>query len=369
MSKFIYLIILIVFLDTFIQLPIITPFALSLGASAALAGAIVSMYSLSNIAGNIIGGVWIDRAGRKHVFFFGIPMVIGIVLLYPLVENGYQLLFVRFLHGLAGGLLVPAAFALIGDRAAGNRKVMAYAGAAIGLSAITGPAIGGILAAQGNYSSVYFLVAALFAGCFLLVYFFVPAGKSVKQKSANGNFSALLKNKQIIQACLTAFALMVSNGTLAFALPLKTEELGLTSASTGILLSIYGITALVIFLPPQNKVYEHFQPFSLVLSGLLFLALSMLLLSTAGIQTAVYAAMVVYGIGFAFIFPSMNQLIASASKDSDRGRAYGLFYACFSLGVVAGSAGSGLIAQTIGMPFLTIAVFTVASFFALRISR
>ncbi|SDO33841.1 MFS transporter [Alkalicoccus daliensis] len=362
MPKLMYIIILIVFLDTFIQLPMMTPFAMSLGASAAMAGLIVSMYSFTNIAGNIAGGMWIDRAGRRQVLLTGMVLVTGTVLLYPLAQTPLQLLGVRFLHGLAGGILIPAAFALIGDRSAeGSRKVMAYAGAAIGLSAITGPAVGGILASQGEYQAVFYLTAGLFAFSFLLAYFFVKNTTAVSKRGRVGSFSALFKSRQLLQACLAAFTLMVSNGVLAFALPLKTAAFDLSTSVTGILLSIYGITALIVFVSPLNFIYERYLPPFLVKTGLLFIAGSMMVLSAAEAVPLLYAAMVIYGFGFAMIFPSMNQMVASASVIADRGRAYGLFYACFSLGVVTGSAGSGLITDTLGLPFLTAGAFVFIS--------
>ena len=44
MTRMLYFIIMVSFLDTFIQLPIITPYALQLGASNILAGGIVAIY-------------------------------------------------------------------------------------------------------------------------------------------------------------------------------------------------------------------------------------------------------------------------------------------------------------------------------------
>src|SRR5690625_2781657 len=116
MTKMLYFIIVVAFLDTFIQLPIITPYALQLGSSYTLAGAIVAVYSLTNIIGNIIGGDWIDRFGRKKMLFYGMFITGFILLLYPLAQNGEQLFIIRMLHGLVGGVLIPAAFAYIGDR-------------------------------------------------------------------------------------------------------------------------------------------------------------------------------------------------------------------------------------------------------------
>src|SRR5690625_5344788 len=115
MTRILYFIIIVSFLDTFIQLPIITPYALDLGASHLLTGAIVAIYSFTNMVGNIFGGHWIDQYGRKKMLYTGMLAVAAILLLYPIAQTGWQLFFIRFFHGLAGGILIPAAFACVGD--------------------------------------------------------------------------------------------------------------------------------------------------------------------------------------------------------------------------------------------------------------
>ena len=87
MNWFLYYIVIVAFLDTFVQLPIITPYARELGASFALTGAIVAVYSLTNMIGNVFGGHWIDRYGRKKMLYSGMFAVFLILLLYPLAQN------------------------------------------------------------------------------------------------------------------------------------------------------------------------------------------------------------------------------------------------------------------------------------------
>src|SRR5699024_7510649 len=85
-----------------------------------------------------------------------------------------------------------------------------------------------------------------------------------------------------------------------------------------------------------------------------------------------FIAMIIYGLGFAFIFPSMNKVIADASSKVDRGKAYGVFYAFFSLGAVVGSAASGLFAEILVLPFLVcvlIMILSVAAFIFMHFSR
>ena len=174
MSRILFIIIVVSFLDTFIQLPIITPYAMDLGASHLLAGSIVAIYSLTNMVGNIFGGHWIDRYGRKRLLLLGMLFVAIILLFYPLAQNGWQLFIIRFFHGLAGGVLIPAAFAYVGDisKAKTRGRTMAFTGAGIGIAAITGPAIGGAMAARSQVEYVFIFVSILFfISSFLIIKF------------------------------------------------------------------------------------------------------------------------------------------------------------------------------------------------------
>jgi len=351
-----YIIIVVAFLDTFIQLPIITPYSLELGASYFLTGAIVAVYSFTNMIGNIVGGHWIDRFGRKKMLFTGIITVFIVLLFYPLAYNGIQLFLVRFFHGLAGGILIPAAFAYIGDQSAARTrgKTMAYTGASIGIAAIVGPAVGGVMAARASIESVFLLVAGLFLITAVIVFFFVKESfvTTERGKFDFKEFIPLIKHPLIILSSLAAFALMVSNGTLAFALPLNVEDMGSTTETTGMLLSTFGIVALIVFLTPINKIYDRIPAIKLIITGLSLIGIGMLILSFFVTFSSNFFAMIIYGLGFAFIFPSMNKIIADASTEVDRGKAYGIFYAFFSLGVVAGSTVSGGFAEFLGFPFL-----------------
>ncbi|WP_373894221.1 MFS transporter [Virgibacillus sp. CBA3643] len=355
MTKVLYFIIVVSFLDTFIQLPIITPYALDLGASHFMAGAIVAVYSLTNMVGNIFGGHLIDLFGRKKLLLIGMLSAAVILFFYPFAQTPEHLFLIRLLHGLAGGVLIPAAFAYVGDKTRkGSRgKSMALTGACIGIAAIIGPAVGGIMAARAQIDYVFWLVAVLFLISSLLIVYFVEESFTSKERNkvAMGDFIPLLKHPLLIQASLAAFGLMVSNGTLAFALPLKVQEMGLDSATTGMLLTTFGVIAIIIFLSPTNAIYEKISPIYLVITGLTIIGLVHLSLNFTAIPWVSFLLMMIYGVGFALVFPSMNQIVSEVSTMVDRGKAYGIFYAFFSLGSVAGSSLSGATTEVFGLPF------------------
>src|SRR5699024_3592500 len=164
-----------------------------------------------------------------------------------------------------------------------------------------------------------------------------------------------------ILASLSAFSLMVSNGTLAFALPLNVEAMELSTETTGILLSTFGIVALIVFLTPINRIYDMFSAIHLVAAGLTFIGIGMIILSVTTTLSINFIAMIIYGLGFSFIFPSMNKIIADASTKTERGKAYGVFYAFFSLVYVAGSGGLGLCVEFLELLFFVCAEFMLVS--------
>lgn len=374
MSKILFFVIIVSFLDTFIQLPIITPYALELGASHFLAGAIVAVYSLTNMIGNIFGGHWIDRYGRKKMLFWGMASAVVILIFYPIAQTAEQLFFIRLFHGLAGGLLIPAAFAYVGDisKEKSRGKTMALTGGSIGIAAIVGPALGGIMAARSEIEFVFIFVAILFLISSFLIWKYVEETfvSTEKGKFRLSEFGPLIKHPLVLQASLAAFALMVSNGTLAFALPLKVEEMGLSSSTTGMLLSTFGIVAIIVFLTPINRIYDRISPVILVVLGITFIGTVHIMLNLITVLPVIIGLMLFYGIGFAFVFPSMNKIVTEASSKVDRGKAYGIFYSFFSLGAVAGSFVSGATSELLGLPFLSSAVtmLTVAAILLL-ISR
>ncbi len=58
-------------------------------------------------------------------------------------------------------------------------------------------------------------------------------------------------------------------------------------------------------------------------------------------------------LGSLSFFPSINALLVENTTDDKRGKAFGLFYAFFSLGVVAGSFTVGAIGASLALASLS----------------
>ena len=104
--------------------------------------------------------------------------------LYSFASGPLSLLGVRFVHGFMEGLIVPAAFTFLANRAEESKrgKSVAISGAFVGLAAIVGPAYGGIVAAK---TSTPFIMAVnggimlLWQCCFLCSSFIYICSKSI----------------------------------------------------------------------------------------------------------------------------------------------------------------------------------------------
>lgn len=368
-----YLVIVICFLDLFIQLPIITPFALELGASEFMAGIVVAMYSLFNMVGNIAGGYMSDKFGRRNTLLFGMIMQIFFVLIYTTTPSIGILLAVRAIHGFSSGLLTPAAFSLIADisRKSAIGKSMALTGVAIGTAAILGPAAGGIISSTVSYEMVYYILSGVYVFGTILTFFGIKESSTDDSRTHHAvtPFKELLLRPSLNVAYISSFTLMIAQGTLAFGLPIKTGLLGLEASMTGIMLSVFGITAIIVFASPINKIYTLYKSENLVGIGILILSGSMMLLHFAPSAVFIFIVMVMYGFGFGFIFPSMNKIVAEHSEMNERGKANGIFYSYFSLGSVAGSVIAGYLATVFDLPFLGIGIVTLVMLLVLMFIR
>jgi len=342
----VYAVVFVSFFDNHSLLPLIAPYAKSLGASVALVGLIVGAYSAVNLLGNLGAGYWMDRVGRRTPLVAGLAIVGGALALYPFTTDPVALLALRVVHGLGAGLTSPASLAYIGDTASPKTRgrAMALYGVAIGLTVLIGPPLAGAIRDRFGYASVFAMLSALM---FLVV---VPAytviGESLAQTTAraNANPLRLLRNRRLGLAYSSAFCLMFSLGGLIVFLPLTGQELGLTSSRVGMLFASFALAAIIIQVLPFGRMSDRWGRERAMMLGLALIAIGLFLLAAMRQWETLLVAMFVYGVGFGFLFPAMTALIADETAPQTRGTASGIFTAVYSLGVTVGTSGAGALA-------------------------
>lgn len=342
------------------QLPILVLYIDYLQASAIMTGIILASYSFTNLLANIFNGYISDIYGRKLAIIIGMLIAGTAVIIYGMVTSPNQLLVVRIFHGIGGGILIPAVFALIGDihKQDSVGKSMGYSGAAVGLAAMFGPMLAGIGKDLLGFEVFYMLLGSLLVVTAVLVIFFLPThtGRKTEVNLNMGVIKGLVIDKKLQVAYIAALGITFSQGALAFQLPLRLQTLGYATKDVGMFLSLFALTAIIVFLSPISRLSDRIGRVIPILVGYFFLTASFATLLIADTTPHFIISMILFGAGFGLIFPAMNAVIIDNADPLYRGSAFGIFYAVFSLGIVLGQFLSGLGLQININPF-TITLF------------
>ena len=351
-------VVLVAFLDLFMQLPVISAYAKSLGATASMGGAIVGMYSASNLVGNVGAGVLLDRLNRKRLIAVGMLFTAASLYLYNFTETPGQLLALRAFHGLAAGVLAPGAFAMLGDRTARHHtRSIGLSGALIAVSAVIGPPVAGIIRDLWGFGAVFTTSGTLMLLAAVLFWVRVPAipMESVDGQDADGRRLPAGMWRRLIPVFCAVLAMTFGIGSLINHLPIALEVAGAAPRMSGIAFATFSLVATVLMASPAQRAVDDVSRRLAVSAGLLLLCGSSVILGVSnGATGPALGAMVVFGMGFGLLFPSLAATVSEASMSRRRGIAFGIFYAVYSLGVVFGSGVSGVASEMmagLGAPF------------------
>jgi MFS transporter, DHA1 family, multidrug resistance protein len=381
------------FVDVFALLPTLAPYATGLGAGPTLLGVVVGAYSAANLPANLVGGALVDRVGRRPVLLVGLVLAAAAVASYPLATTPGQLVGIRLLHGAAGGILVPAVFAVAGDAArlaGGAGKAMGRAGAVIGAAAVVAPASAGVLRQAYGAPAVFRSVAGLLLLGALLVLVGIPRragtaadgieageGTEADARTAAGDRApvnvapaprrlrltgalrtGLLADPTVRRTLAAVVATTAAVGVLAGFLPGAVERAGASPALTGGLFTAYAVVAAVLMLSPLASHVDRVGPDRSVGLGLAALAVSLAILAASHGIAGAAVGVVVFGLGYGAIFPAASGAVTLAASEATRGRAFGWFNVAFSLGLALGPPVAGGLSEAIPAldPFLTVAL-------------
>ncbi|GAP03015.1 multidrug transporter [Fructobacillus pseudoficulneus] len=120
---------------------------------------IFAVYLLTASLSTPIYGKLADRVGRKPVFVTGLVLFTFSSFLCGLSPNIFFLIAFRSLQGLGAGAIMPITFTMIADLFTYDErsKILGLNNTAWGISALTGPIIGGYLVEQLSWHWVFFV--------------------------------------------------------------------------------------------------------------------------------------------------------------------------------------------------------------------
>ena len=359
-------VVLVAFMDLFMQLPVIATYARSLGAAAAMIGVTVGMYSATNLLGNLGAGVLLDRMDRKRLVVIGMVLTAASLYAYTLVDTPAQLLILRGAHGLFAGVLAPGAFAMLGDRTRSQRvRSMGMSGSLIAVSAVLGPPLAGGIREALGFEAVFATSGTLMLVAAVAFLVLVPGSTSSTDGPPQDRqqVSSLARNGVLLRVFWAVLVMTFGIGVLINYLPVLVEEMGGSARTSGIAFATFSLVATALMASPLHRILDARSRALTVACGLAFLGVSSLVMAAMGVAAAaLFPAMVVFGLGFGLLFPSLSVSVADQAGETRRGTAFGIFYAIYSLGVFLGAVVSGGVSGAVtdaGAPFYLAAAIPI----------
>ncbi|MBB5173233.1 MFS transporter [Texcoconibacillus texcoconensis] len=359
------------FLGTHMQSPFFAPFAVSLGASSFLVGTILSVTSFANMTGNLLAGPVIDKVGKRPFIIFPLVCIAIVFLLHMVVTDVKHLFVLRMINGFLLAFLTPACMALLSGLAQTSRersRNMALNGLIITVATIVAPLIGGRVAEDAGFPVAYLIIGTLVFASFLFALRLAKWEDIVTVKKHEST-----EKKQSVSMLLpisvTAFAMMYAQGTLMYELPFLAVDDKAGKGDVGQFISLIGLGTLgVLLFPLIHRIPAIVRAFL----GLLSFAVSFYWILLVGpIPTP--GALLVFGIGFGLLFPSVTTLVGERLDRGAYGKGFAFLSAVFSLGSISSPFIAGVVRDFMSpyfIAFLLVAVaFTIMGMEMIRMIR
>ncbi|HVQ88973.1 MAG TPA: MFS transporter [Actinomycetes bacterium] len=336
-----------------IVFPAIPLFAKQFGVSNLAAGAVVSVFALTRFVSAPPAGWLVNRVGERIILATGIGIVGVSSALAGLSQTYWQLLALRGMGGVGSAMFTVSAFALllrvVTPEQRGRASGAFQGGFLIG--GITGPLFGAPLLAI-SFRLPFFIYAftLLAAGAIGMVFLSKTnlhereeeAGTLEPPTSVLTAMHSRAYWASITNNFATGWALFGLRGSI---LPIFVVEGLLLSDSwvgAGIFISALAQGALLI--PAGHASDTRGRRPSLIL-GASLLAGTFILLATVETKTSYLLAMVVFGVGSAFIGTSANAAVGDVVKGRG-GTAIAVFQMSSDLGAFSGPLIAGFLVDT-----------------------
>jgi MFS family permease len=378
-----YLFLFVAFFDLHAQYPILSPFALSLGAAPSFIGLIMGVYSITHLPGNILAGYGVDRFGSRLFIAFSLAGA-GILLLFQAqVTDPWQLLIIRSISGFVLAFLSPACSSLLAKLARDHviqGKLMAGNGLVHTLASVVSPAAGAYLVSKFGFTQSFVVLGWILMATGVLALFGIKdrtaadieaeershaaSGEHIHTHGRDGQNAAMAQPSEQEHPpipwlfFIVPLALSCSQGILFFELPLMKESLD-SIVTSGILFSMVSIGALITL---SMLFLAKISPFLRTAFGSLALALTFFGMAIRW-PLPIEISLILIGLAKGVIYPAISTLLITITSSSRYGRVFSLLSIAFSIGAFFGPILAGQARDHISPYFIAFLVLMAALLF------
>lgn len=316
-----------------------------IGGSESAVGLVVGVFTISAVVVRPFVGRFLDTHGRRGLLFIGLAVFVLSTAAYNWAVTVALLLAIRFIHGLGWGACTTAVGTAATDIIPKPRLAegMGYFGLASTLAMTVAPAV-------GLFIVNYYTFTHLFAASVALTLVSMLLASMVKYQKITRKTGAppgALFERAAYRPSLVVFLATMTYGSVVTFVALHADKQGISMDQIGIFFTIYAIT-LSLTRPLAGMLVDRRGYDIAVIPGLIFITITMLVLSQATVLWMFLLAGVLYGVGFGIVHPSMQAMAVQFVPPQRRGAANGTFFSAFDLGIGAGAIIWGAVSQMLG---------------------
>lgn len=347
------------FFGFFIVIPVISTYAISLGATPLMVGLAVGGYALTQIIFQTPFGLLGDRMDKRTIIALGLVIFMLGSALCAYTDDIYLLILGRMLQGC--GAISSVLSALIADLTPieHRTKAMAMMGGGISIAFLLAMIVGPIINGHFGIKPLFWITVFLALVALGILFFKVPKCPHIKY-SYHPNFKQThyLKNPNLwlmhlsafLQKALCNFIFVIAPLVLLKDFNFGANELWKFYTPAGIM----GILAMA----PASIIAEKYGRYKSVMSlGIIAFILCFFLLAISDHYRILWlfiAGLMIFFIGFDMHEPIMQSLASKYPSSSQRSSALGLFTTFGFLGSFLGAVLGGVLYSKIGLFYLSI---------------
>ncbi|WP_139491435.1 MFS transporter [Brevibacillus dissolubilis] len=353
-----FLIMFLMMLGFGIIIPILPFFVTKIGqADPFQLGLLSASYNIMQFLFSPIWGRLSDRVGRKPLILLALIGFAVTFAMFGLSDSYYEMLTWRILGGIVSAAGIPTVTAMVADIFPPNERAkgMGIIGAAVGMSFVFGPVIGGLLS---KISLSYPFYASAFVALITFVYAITALPESLPPEKRLNNaterrgnpISALTGSLGLMYNVLLVVSLAFAGMETTFALYIF-DQFGMNSEQLGYMFLVMGIIGAVVQAGMIGKLVKRYGEPAILAVGMLFYTIGFIAVLTSDNFWSFALTLSLFGAGQGMIRTTATAMITQRTQ-LGQGVTSGNMSAMDSLGRIVGPIiGGALYGFHYTMPF------------------
>jgi len=359
-----------------ILIPVLPDYADALGANAFEVASIVAIHALVQLLFLPAWGWASDRFGRRPIVLVSLFGTVIAFLLLVVADTLALIYLSRVLSGFFSAS-IGACQAIVTDLTPPSKRAdgMGKIGAALGVSFVLGPALGGILADFGTVVPFYAVSAVAFAN-WIMAWWLLPETRPADEAPPDPRelmrsliptpfrVMAMVHDRRVALYLYLWFHIYVAFAAVEGSFPLYLlRRFDATTLDVGILFAWLGIFIAITQGLVVGRLARYLSEGSMVIVGLAVTAAGLAAIAWAPSMAAIYVVGPVVAIGNGLSFPSFTSLYSQTCEARDAGELLGQGNAMGVTGRVVGALCAGLLMDWFGlsMPFVVSGLFMLSA--------